>query len=108
MILNNNHNTLQADIEEASLKLNGLRNCIGSVEDEIRYYSLRLADLEAREPSWDTTDEIAYDSICDHINMLSDKRYSLKCKEGHLVEFINHLEEADKALRWFEICEEED
>lgn len=108
MILTNNHAVLAADVEEASLKLNGIRNYIGCVEDEIHYYSLRLTDLEACEPSWDTTDEIAYDSICDHINMLSDKRYSLKCKEGHLRAFIDHLEEADKELRWFEICEEED
>lgn len=108
MILTNNHAVLAADVEEASLKLNGLRNYIGCVEDEIHYYSLRLERLEETEPSWDTTDELAYDSICDHINMLSDRRYALKCKEGHLVEFINHLEEADKALRWFEICEEED
>ena len=107
MILTTNHVTLASDIEEASLKLNGLRNCIGSVEDEIRYYSLRLERLEETEPSWETTDELAYNSICDYINVLSDKRDSLQAKEMHLRAFIDHLEEADKELRWFEICEEE-
>lgn len=108
MVLYNNHAILNADIEEASLKLNGLRNCISSVEDELYYYNMRLERLEACEPSWNTTDELAYDSICDHINMLSDRRYNLECKEMHLRAFIDRLEEADKELRWFEICEEED
>ena len=108
MILNSNHITLTSDIEEASLKLNGLRNYIGSVEDEMRYYNLRLGLLEEVEPFWTTEDELAYNSICDHINMLSDRRYRLKCKEMHLSAFVDHLEEADKELRWFEICEEED
>ena len=103
MILNNNHISLHEDIEEASLKLNGLRNYIGMVEEDLRYYSGRLEALEA-----DEAEEIAYNAICDEINRLCDKRDSLLAKELHLVEFINHLEEADKALRWFEICEEED
>lgn len=108
MILNVNHNLLNEDIEEASLKLNGLRNCISGTEDRLRCYSMRLEALEANEPFWSTEDELLYDSICEHINMLSDRRYALKCKEMHLKAFIDHLEEADKELRWFEICEEEE
>lgn len=108
MILNNSHVSLQEDIEEASLKLNGLRNCISGVEDRIRYYAGREMELECSEPCWTWQEEIAYNSICDEIDRLSNQRDSLQAKELHLVEFINHLEEADKALRWFEICEEEE
>lgn len=108
MILNVNHNTLTADIEEASLKLNGLRNRIGMVEEDLQYYAGRAMELECSEPCWGYKDEIAYNSICDEIDRLSNQRDSLRAKELHLREFINHLEEADKALRWFEICEEED
>lgn len=108
MILYNNHTSLSADIEEASLKLNGLRNCIGSTEDRLRCYSLRLERLEENEALWSTEDELLYDSICDTINNLCEKREALMAKEMHLRAFIDHLEEADKELRWFEICEEED
>lgn len=108
MILNSNHCTLQADVEEASLKLNGIRNYLGGVEDRLRYYAGRAMELEYSEPYWNTAEEIAYNKVCNEIDRLSDERDSLRAKELHLAEFINHLEEADKALRWFEICEEEE